>query len=166
MKASVKQTIIRNIIFGVQDSFGSTVGFLSGIAVSGVIKETLLTSGIILVIVEAFSMGIGSIISDHTVEEVKTKRSLPLKGSAFGGVYMFFAYVIAGMVPLLPYYFMWGPYAILWSIGMTTFFVGLLGYISGRMLGLSPIHHTKEMLFVGLVAIIAGVTVGKLLPSA
>lgn len=165
MKSVTKQIIIRNVIFGIQDSFGSTVGFLSGIAVSGVNKETLLTSGIILVMVEAFSMGIGSIISDHTVEEVKSKKSLPLRGSIFGGVYMFFAYVFAGLVPLLPYYFLWGPYAILGSILCTTIFIAMLGYVSGKMLGLSPLHHTKEMLFVGVVSIAAGVTIGKLLPS-
>ena len=55
-----KIIFVRNFIFGVEDSLVSTLGFLAGIAVAGIATRELVTSGIVLILVEAFSMGVGS----------------------------------------------------------------------------------------------------------
>ena len=53
---------LRAFVFGVEDSLASTVGLLSGIAIAGAGRETILMTGIVLIFVEAFSMAIGDFL--------------------------------------------------------------------------------------------------------
>ena len=60
---------LRNTVFGVEDSLVSTVGLLSGIAATGsVSKSFILLTGIVYISVEAFSMAVGSFLSEEFVE--------------------------------------------------------------------------------------------------
>lgn len=159
-----KNLIVRNLTFGIQDSFGSTVGFLSGVAVSGMEKDKLLFSGILLILVEAFSMALGSLISEHVVQETETKRSLPMTRSLLGPITMFFAYLISGLVPLAPYILFWGPYSLSISIGISLFVISVIGYINAKRYRISPMHHIKETVLISILAIIVGVIIGKIFP--
>ena len=60
---------IRNIVFGVEDSLVSTVGLLSGIALGDIPRSTILFTGLVYIFVEAFSMAVGSFLSEESVEE-------------------------------------------------------------------------------------------------
>ena len=62
---------MRNLIFGAEDSLVSTVGLLSGIAIGGVPKSAIILTGIVLIFVEAFSMGVGSYLSEYSVEAAR-----------------------------------------------------------------------------------------------
>ena len=53
-----------SFIFGVEDSLVSTVGLLSGVAVAGVNRSGIFVTGVILIFVEAFSMGVGNFLSE------------------------------------------------------------------------------------------------------
>lgn len=159
-------SIIRNLVFGIQDSFGSTVGFLSGVAVSGISRETLLFTGILLIFVEAFSMALGSLISEHVVLEARQQKKLPLFKSFAGPITMFIAYVTSGFVPLTPYILFWGPYSLLISIVVSLVTLSIASYFSARMYKISPMHHIKETLLISVIAIGVGVLVGKLFPNA
>lgn len=67
-----KQTFalyVRTFVFGVEDSLVSTVGLLSGLAIAGAARGTIILSGVTLIFVEAFSMGIGSLLSEHQKED-------------------------------------------------------------------------------------------------
>jgi len=68
-RTEVKRNLFRNFIFGVEDSLVSTVGLLSGIAAADTSRFTIITTGIVLIFVEAFSMGIGSFLSEETSEQ-------------------------------------------------------------------------------------------------
>ena len=48
---------LRAFVFGVEDSVASTVGLLSGIAIAGVARETILLTGAILILVERAKEG-------------------------------------------------------------------------------------------------------------
>jgi len=162
VKLSRDSDIVRSLIFGIQDSFGSTVGFLSGIAVSNMSRNDMLFTGALLIFVEAFSMAAGVLISNHTVDEVKSRRALPLLVKLKSPIVMFFAYALSGFVPLSPYYFFWGQYSLVASIGVSLLVLACIGYISAKLYKISPFHHIKETLLVSIVAIGAGVLIGKL----
>jgi VIT1/CCC1 family predicted Fe2+/Mn2+ transporter len=98
-------TYVRNIIFGVEDSLVSTVGLLSGIAVAKVTNRTIVLTGLVLIFVEGFSMGVGSLLSEHSVEQLELKGEAKLETSAGGAVAMFLSYFAAGFIPLAPYVF-------------------------------------------------------------
>lgn len=166
MSKGKRDSIIRNLVFGIQDSFGSTVGFLSGVAVSGISRDTLLFTGVLLIFVEAFSMALGSLISEHVVKEANQKKRLPLFKSFSGPITMFTAYVVSGFVPLTPYILFWGPYSLPISILVSLITLSIAGYISARIYKISPLHHIKETLLISIIAIGVGVLVGKFFPNA
>lgn len=157
-------SLIRNFIFGVQDSFGSTVGFLSGIAVVGVERKTIILAGTVLIFVEAFSMAVGSLLSEHTVEEYENRKALPLLKSLLGPIIMFISYTITGFIPLSPYVLFYSKYSLIYSIIISMIVLSIVGIISARKFKISIFHHTYEMLMIGGLAIIVGVVVGKLFP--
>ncbi|NBS68135.1 hypothetical protein EBT31_04370 [bacterium] len=65
---------IREVVFGLEDSFVSTLGAVSGMAVgSGEVKIVLL-AGVVLVTVEALSMAAGSYLSSKAATELYEER--------------------------------------------------------------------------------------------
>lgn len=159
-KAS-EATFLRNFTFGVEDGVVSTVGLLSGIAFAGVPKTTILLTGTVLIFVEAFSMGIGSLLSEHSTEEFVEHRELPLRGSIFAAAIMFFSYLVSGLIPLLPYLVLSLGTALWTSIGASLLVLFLLGLLSAEALKRKLWRHSLEMLILGGVAIIVGIVVGQ-----
>ncbi len=160
---SVTASYIRNFIFGVEDSLVSTVGLLSGIAIAGVPRGTIFLTGVVLVLVEAFSMAAGSFLSEASAEEYqgKTYKNVPL----IDGTIMFFSYVIAGLVPLFPYLVFPVERAFVISIALAL--IALLGL---GMFGALFINHQSRnilrrglrMLVIGGLAILVGVAAGNI----
>ncbi len=156
---------IRSFMFGVQDSLGSTLGFVSGIAVSGVDRQTILTSGIVLIFVEAFSMGIGSLLSEHTTREFEEGKALPISSAIPSSLIMFFSYFFSGFIPLAPYTFATPGFALLLSVLFSLALILTVSLITATKLKLDRWHHIREMLILGTVTLIVGMIVGKILPE-
>jgi len=153
----------RNIIFGVEDGLVSTVGLLSGVAAAGIPKETILITGVILVFVEAFSMGIGSLLTEISVEELQSHREMPLRQSILSGIVMFFSYLFAGFVPILPYLLFSTNVALIMSIILSIFALILLGVVSAKIFKVPVVRHSLEIAILGAFAIIIGVLVANLM---
>lgn len=154
---------IRNIVFGVEDGLVSTVGFLAGIASVGTLRETIIVTGIILVFVEAFSMGIGSLLSEHSSEEYVARGEVPVRKAVLASVVMFVSYLLAGFIPLTPY-LIWPASQAFWlSIGVDLLAIVALGWYSARQSKVQPLRKIVEMLILTCLAIGAGVGVGKLI---
>src|SRR3989338_10789579 len=90
----------RNFVFGVEDSLVSTVGLLSGIAIANVPRPTIFLTGVVLIFVEAFSMAVGSFLSEYSAEEYVHRNVVSIRGSVLDGIVMLFAYFVAGFIPL------------------------------------------------------------------
>ena len=71
-----------SFIFGVEDSLVSTVGLLSGVAVAGVTRTDIFITGIILIFVEAFSMGVGNFLLSLAVTWIPSFHHLIQSPSA------------------------------------------------------------------------------------
>ena len=98
---SKKEIVVRSSFFGFEDGLVSTVGLLSGIAAAGVDNKAIITTGIVLVAVEALSMGVGGFLSEETVEEGEHQRRA-FKLSLDSGFALLFSYIVAGLIPLMP----------------------------------------------------------------
>src|SRR3989344_9185207 len=121
---------LRAFIFGVEDSLASTVGLLSGIAIAGVARETILLTGAILILVEAFSMAMGDFLSEYSSESYIRQAEVPSRRSFIAAIIMFFSYLLAGLIPLFPYLIMAPEFAVWFSIGLSLlalFFLGITG---------------------------------------
>jgi VIT1/CCC1 family predicted Fe2+/Mn2+ transporter len=103
MKKYLSPSRVRSFIFGVEDSLVSTVGLLSGVAAAGMSRPSILLTGVVLIFVEAFSMGVGDLLSGHAAEEYEKKTQVSLTHALPEGTVMFFSYLISGFIPLFPY---------------------------------------------------------------
>lgn len=153
--------IVRNFTFGVEDSLVSTVGLLAGIAFAGVEPKTVVLTGAVLIFVEAFSMAIGSLLSEQSVEEYESKREVSLSKPALAAVVMFFSYVVSGFIPLAPYILKLGD-AVWWSIGLTLAALFLLGVFNARLFRVRAWKDGLLTLFMGGLAIAVGIVVGQI----
>lgn len=155
---------VRNFVFGVEDSLVSTAGLLSGIAVAGMARADIVVTGIVLVFVEAFSMGAGSFLSEWSAEEYRAAgRHVAFRRSLIGGAVMFISYLVAGFVPLVPYFFAERALAFPISVGAALAALFGLGLTIGRMVHQGLLARGMRALLVGGAAVVLGVLVGGLL---
>lgn len=161
-RRTAHSTYLRNFIFGVEDSLVSTVGLLAGVAAADISARAILTTGIVLIVVEGFSMGVGSFLTEETTQELGGDP--PRTAEAVkGGATMLISYCLAGLIPLSPYAFLTGSTAITVSVILSL--VGLLGLGYGTSLYFgrpNPVRRAFKMFVLGGSAVLIGMLVGKL----
>lgn len=67
-------SIIREVVFGMEDGMVSTLGAITGIAIGSQDHYTVILSGTVIIAVESISMSIGSYISNQSEYEVNQRR--------------------------------------------------------------------------------------------
>lgn len=151
---------VRNFIFGAEDSLVSTVGLLAGVASAGIPRKDIIISGIVLIFVEAFSMSVGSFLSERTTEESLIDSQEKLGNSLIAAVIMFFSYFVSGLVPLFPYLIQNNLNAFWQSIIASLIALFILGFLSAKILKTKILKNALRMLLIGGMAIALGVIVG------
>lgn len=154
-------SIIRNFTFGVEDSLVSTVGLLAGIALAGVDRSTIMVTGLVLIFVEAFSMGVGSLLSEQSVEEYESKKEVSLAKPGIAALVMVVSYIVAGLIPLAPYAFSTSTASVYWSIGLTLLALLLLGVFNAHLFRVRLWRDGLMTLGMGGMAIVVGIVVGQ-----
>lgn len=162
MQKSQGSLVVRNVIFGVEDALVSTVGLLSGIAVSGVAHTTVLLTGLVYIFVEGFSMAVGSFLAEESAQEYDAGTDVSSRLPLIGAAAMFVSSVVAGFVPVLPYLIFKGTAAEAGSIAFSILFLGALGFAQGSVSKLPAVPRVIRMAVLGGGAILMGVLVGKL----
>lgn len=153
----------RNFIFGVEDSLVSTVGLLSGVAVAGSPRDVIFITGTILILVEAFSMAAGSLLSEYSAESYETKDEHITKTDIMSSVVMFVSYAISGLIPLLPYLFLSTSNAVTVSIILSIVSLFVLGLIGAKIAKIHLLRNAIRMAIVGGIAIMVGVLTGMIM---
>jgi len=151
---------LRSFVFGVEDSLASTVGLLSGVAIAGVAKETILLTGVVLILVEAFSMAMGDFLSEYSSETYIRQAETSSRHSFIAAFIMFFSYLLAGFIPLFPYFILASGSAVLLSITLSLFALFFLGVIGAKISNISIFKNGLKMFLIGGAAIFVGVIVG------
>ncbi len=162
MQDKKKIEYIRNFIFGVEDSLVSTIGLVSGVAVAGQSNKSIVLTGTILVFVEAFSMGVGSLLSENSAEEFEGKKDVALSKDLGYAAVMFVSYLVSGFIIVAPYMFLNSRNAFWLAIGISV--VGLfgLGVWSGKVARVHWLKRAVSMSLIGGVTILLGIIVGKI----
>ena len=151
---------LRAFVFGVEDSLASTVGLLSGIAIAGVVRETILLTGAILILVEAFSMAMGDFLSEYSSESYIRQTEVSPRRSFVSALIMFFSYLLAGLIPLFPYFILAPKFALWSSIGLSLLALFFLGIIGAKISNINALKSGLRMFLIGGTAIFIGVIVG------
>ncbi|MBI2639481.1 MAG: VIT1/CCC1 transporter family protein [Candidatus Sungbacteria bacterium] len=152
---------LRNFVFGVEDSLVSTVGLLSGVSIAGVGARAILITGIILVFVEAFSMAVGSFLSEHSAEGYLRQTEAPFAFPITSGGIMFVSYFFSGFIPLFPYIFLTPGNALWYSIGLSLAALFVLGIIGAKLSKTNIWKGSLRMASIGGIAIAVGVAIGR-----
>jgi VIT1/CCC1 family predicted Fe2+/Mn2+ transporter len=153
---------VRNFIFGAEDSLVSTVGLLSGIAAGGLTQKNIILTGVVLVIVEGLSMGVGSYLSEVSTEESQVTESEAFKTSLTAALIMFISYIILGLIPLSPFIFISNTKtAMMLSVIASLTSLLILGLISAKFLKTKAIKSMLRMLILGGLAIGVGLFIGN-----
>src|SRR5581483_1840175 len=145
---------LRNIVFGTIDSLVSTVGLLAGVSVSGASRHNIIATGIIYALVEAFSMAVGSFLSEQSVEEYDAKRNVGIANPAVGGMIMFVTFVLVSFIPLAPYAYFPASSAIWFSIGFSVVALFVTGIVAAKISKISVWRQGISMAALGASAII------------
>lgn len=159
---TIKALYARNFIFGAEDALVSTVGLLAGIAAAGMTRTDILVTGIVLIVVEAFSMASGSFSSEYETEEYIAQKRVPAVHSTVSALIMFFAYFFFGLISIIPYGVVLNGYAYVYSIGVSLVALLTLGIVSAKLFNIPIWRNTLRLFIVGAIAIAVGVTVGNI----
>ncbi len=144
--------------FGVEDSLVSTTGALAGIAITATSKEAILATALVIIAVESTSMAASEFISEQTEEDVE-KEKMPAS-PLVSGLIIFVGYVVAGMIPLIPYLVLPHMQAIPVSIAAALTGLFFLGIYKGKVSHKSPARSALEVLIIGGIAATIGLAVG------
>ena len=151
---------MRNFIFGTEDSLVSTVGLLAGVASAGLGRREIIISGIVLIFVEAFSMAVGSYLSEHSTSESMDQGGHAHGTTVKGALIMFVSYFFSGAIPLIPFLVLEGKLAFWSSIILTLCALFALGFASARVLKTNTWKSAIRMLCIGGIAVALGVAIG------
>lgn len=159
---NITASYLRNFVFGVEDSLVSTVGLLSGIAIAGIETKEIILTGLVLIFVEAFSMGSGSFLSEYSAEEFIEKKETSPSSSFLNALIMFISYFISGFIPLAPYLFTPPSSAFFLSIALSLATLFLLGIFGAFVSKTNFLKNGLRMLIIGGIAIAVGIAAGKI----
>ncbi|OGL95604.1 hypothetical protein A2348_01795 [Candidatus Uhrbacteria bacterium RIFOXYB12_FULL_58_10] len=162
---------MREIVFGLEDSFVSTLGAVTGIAAGADSTYIVIMSGLVIVAVEAVSMAAGSYLSNKSATEAEREvlreegkvaatgaHTHLIRSAAVMGVF----YVLGGFVPLAPYFFLPIRNAYAPSIILTAFCLFALGAWSASFSKRSPWRGGAQMAVISLSAAAIGFVIGRL----
>ena len=160
MPLKINQDYLRSIVFGLQDGLVSTTGVVVGVSVAVADKRFILLSAFITIAVEALSMATGQYLSEKSVHDLPTSRHHD--NLFLGSLFMFFSYLAGGAVPIIP--IILGLSSSNPFLSIYYAFVGLfiLGFAKAKLFGGQILRSSLEMLLVGGLSVIIGVTIGSL----
>ena len=96
---------IRDLVYGANDGVITTFAVVAGVTGGTLSPRTVLVLGVANLLADGLSMGVGNYLGIRSDERVREAQQLPeLEAYPIRhGVATFFAFVVAGSVPLLPY---------------------------------------------------------------
>lgn len=154
---------IREIVFGLEDSLVSTLGTVTGIAAATQSGYVVIASGLVLIAVEAVSMAAGSYLSSKSAASVEKANHLhhkeagPIQSAFVMGIF----YVLGGLFPLAPYFFLSVSSAFVLSIILTVTMLVLTGMGVAHVTDRPAWRTVLEMVSVSLLAAAIGYGIGK-----
>lgn len=147
-------------MFGFNDALVSTTGVIVGVSTGTDNKDVVILAGAVTILVEALSMGSGQYLSSRSVHQIE--KSDAFRVPIISGIIMFTAYFLAGLVPLLAIILSPAEYGRTVAIVAALTFLLILGYVKGRIVGVSPVRSALEVFVIGGIATTIGIVVGNI----
>lgn len=158
----IHEDYLRSGLFGIQDGLVSTTGVVVGISTGVEDKAIIILASLVAVTVEASSMAAGQYSSEKAVHQMD-KTGKHTDSLVIGALIMFVAYLIGGLVPIIPTLILNQPQARAASIVATFIGLFLLGYIKGHLVKVPTLRSAVELFIIGALATVIGLIMGYVL---
>lgn len=162
MFKKIHEDYLRSIIFGFQDALVSTTGVIVGVATGTGSQDIVILAGIVTILVESLSMGVGQYMSEKAVHQLD-KTGKHTDNLYIGGFMMTLAYFLGGLVPLTPMLFFDVTTAIAITILASLTGLFILGYLKAKIVEVNPLKSAVEILILGGITTAIGIVVGNYL---
>ncbi len=98
--------LLKASVYGANDGIITTFAVVAGVAGAGLSANVIIILGIANMIADGLSMGIGDYLGERSEQKLKEQRSESFHTTGLWktGVMTFASFVVAGSVPLLPYF--------------------------------------------------------------
>ena len=98
--------LLKSAVFGANDGIITTFAVVAGVSGAGLSANIILILGIANMIADGISMGLGDYLGERSEQRLREKRSgsSMTQGLWRTGLVTFIAFIVAGSMPLLPYF--------------------------------------------------------------
>lgn len=158
----IHEDYLRSIVFGFQDALVSTTGAIAGVAIGTKDKQLVILAGLVVITVEALSMGIGQYMSEKAVHQMD-KTGKHTDNLYIGGGLMTLSYFLGGLVPLTPILLLQLPLSQFLSIAFALVGLFVLGFLKAHLVQVNPWKSALEIFILGGITTALGVLIGTLL---
>jgi VIT1/CCC1 family predicted Fe2+/Mn2+ transporter len=151
---------IKDLVYGASDGIITTFAVVAGMVGAGIDNPTnsaILIIGIASLLADGFSMATSDFLASKSERDMFENEKLNVPSADqtpfYNGVATFIAFVLAGFLPLLPYFFLSAnANRFLWAIGSTAFALFIVGGFRSLATGKHPLYTGVETLLVGGIA--------------
>lgn len=162
MSFNLHEDYLRSALFGLQDGLVSTTGVVVGISAGVEDKAIVILAAFVAVTVEASSMAAGQYSSEKAVHQMD-KSGKHTDSVVLGAIIMFFSYLLAGLVPIIPTVIFNQPDARIISVIAAFIALFIIGYIKGKIVEHHALRSAIELFIIGAIATTIGLVVGQIL---
>lgn len=162
MKLILHEDYFRSIMFGLQDGLVSTTGIVAGISAGVSNQAIIILASFVAVSVEASSMAAGQYSSEKAVHQMD-KTGKHTDSLMLGAGLMFFSYLGAGLIPIVPFLIFPADAARVISISVAMLGLFVIGFFKGKIVEHKAFRSAAEMLIIGGLATAIGLLVGNFL---
>ena len=152
---------VRELIYGANDGIITTFAVVAGVAGGGLAARVVLIIGAANLLADGLSMAVGNYLSIRAHESVLETQQLP-EEEAFPvrhAAATFLAFVVAGLVPLMPYLLVTYP-ADRFTLSIALTLLALFAVGASRALIASVRWSTAGLEMLGLGAVVAVIAYG------
>jgi vacuolar iron transporter family protein len=157
----IHEDYLRSTVFGFQDALVSTTGAIAGVAIGTNEKNVVILAGVVVITVEALSMGIGQYMSEKAVHQMD-KTGKHTDNLYVGGGLMTLSYFLGGLVPLTPIILLPLPQSQILSVTFALIGLFILGFIKAKLVKVNPWRSAIEILILGGITTALGIAIGTI----
>lgn len=173
MKKIIRPSILKSLVFGANDGIVTTFAVVAGVAGARLNADVVLVLGIANMVADGLAMGLGDYLGERSERLMinNGKRHLG-KGVWHTGLATFIAFVIAGFLPLMPYFAATFGFSINngWQFPLSVLCTGATLFMVGALRSVFTQYNFFrsgiEMLGVGAIAASVAYVLGALVERA
>ena len=163
---------LRDIVFGVHDALLTNIGIVTGFVAALQDNRLIVIAALIDVIISAFAMAFGTYLSrtsetDYLRDQLEKKEhanlELLLANPVMAAIVMWVTYVIAGLIPLVPFLFgLPAAITVRYSIAASLIVFFFVGVFKGKVTRTNLWRGGLQFLLFGSIAATIGYGIGSL----